>query len=281
MFVGAAGRWRWLLPVHIGLMLAGGVPLLAIAAATRLRTRRSARARARRRRLRCDGHPRALPRRSSARSTTWRDAYVIRNPTVVPTSMNEEGRGPKSPFFPSSADTNVKRIIPADFFMTSAACARCHQGIYDEWKSSMHHFSSFNNQWYRKSIEYMQDAVGTTAVEMVRRLPRSCGVLQRPLRPSDQGTDRHARGAGRSRVHVVPFDHARSQHDGPGRFRDRVPAAARSRGERPTRCCEFVARPADVTSIRSRTVRRSSSRSTATRRRSSARAATRFTSTCR
>jgi hypothetical protein len=25
----------------------------------------------------------------------------------------------------------------------------------------MHHFSSFNNQWYRKSIEYMQDIVGT------------------------------------------------------------------------------------------------------------------------
>ena len=38
MVAGAAGRWRWLLPVHIGLMLAGGAPLLAIAAATRLRT---------------------------------------------------------------------------------------------------------------------------------------------------------------------------------------------------------------------------------------------------
>jgi len=24
----------------------------------------------------------------------------------------------------------------------------------------MHHFSSFNNQWYRKSIEYMQDVAG-------------------------------------------------------------------------------------------------------------------------
>src|SRR2546427_7333317 len=25
----------------------------------------------------------------------------------------------------------------------------------------MHHFSSFNNQWYRKSIEYMQEVTGT------------------------------------------------------------------------------------------------------------------------
>ena len=47
------------------------------------------------------------------------------------------------------------------------------------------------------------------AVEVVRRLPRSRGVLQRPLRPADQGADRHAGGAGRARLHVVPRDHAR------------------------------------------------------------------------
>lgn len=160
MIVGAAGTWRWLLPVHITLVLAGAFPLLALAAISRLRS----------------GGPRervvvagacavaallaiGAPLVGSASRT--RDRYIIRNPTVVPASMNEEGRGPKSPFFPSSADTNVKGIIPADFFTTSASCARCHQGIYDEWKSSMHHFSSFNNQWYRKSIEYMQDVVGT------------------------------------------------------------------------------------------------------------------------
>ena len=45
--------------------------------------------------------------------------------------------------------------------MTSESCARCHKDIYEQWNSSAHHFSSFNNQWYRKSIEYMQDVVGT------------------------------------------------------------------------------------------------------------------------
>jgi Flp pilus assembly protein TadD len=90
-----------------------------------------------------------------------RERYRIENPTVVPTSMDQEGRGPSSPFFPSSADTSVKGIIPANFFLTSQACARCHKDIYDQWNSSAHHFSSFNNQWYRKSIEYMQDVVGT------------------------------------------------------------------------------------------------------------------------
>jgi Tfp pilus assembly protein PilF len=85
--------------------------------------------------------------------------YIV-NPTTPPLSMEGEGGGPQSPFFPSSANTNVNGIIPANFFMTSEACARCHKDIYDQWNSSAHHFSSFNNQWYRKSIEYMQDVVG-------------------------------------------------------------------------------------------------------------------------
>jgi tetratricopeptide (TPR) repeat protein len=85
----------------------------------------------------------------------------IRNPMVVPTSMREEGAGPSSPFFPSSARTNVGGTIPSNFFMDSAACGECHRDIYEQWNGSMHHFASFNNQFYRKSIEYMQDVVGT------------------------------------------------------------------------------------------------------------------------
>lgn len=86
--------------------------------------------------------------------------YIV-NPITVPASMESEGAGPQSPFWPSSANTNVNGIIPANFFMTSQSCARCHKDIYDQWNSSAHHMSSFNNQWYRKSIEYMQDVVGT------------------------------------------------------------------------------------------------------------------------
>jgi tetratricopeptide (TPR) repeat protein len=97
----------------------------------------------------------------SGRDTRWRAVYRIQNPTTPPGAMDEEGAGTASPFFPSSATTNVHGIIPANFFMTSASCARCHRDIYEQWRSSAHHFSSFNNQWYRKSIEYMQDVVGT------------------------------------------------------------------------------------------------------------------------
>lgn len=87
----------------------------------------------------------------------------ITNPAMVPTEMAEEGEGPKSPFFPSSATTNTRGLIPSNFFMTSQDCAQCHKEIYDQWNSSAHHFSSFNNQWYRKSIEYMQDVAGLQA----------------------------------------------------------------------------------------------------------------------
>jgi tetratricopeptide (TPR) repeat protein/nitrate/TMAO reductase-like tetraheme cytochrome c subunit len=88
-------------------------------------------------------------------------SHRIRNPLVVPTSMAEEGGGPASPFWPSAANTNVRTTIPSNFFLDSARCGDCHQEIYEQWRGSMHHFSSFNNQFYRKSIEHMQEIAGT------------------------------------------------------------------------------------------------------------------------
>jgi hypothetical protein len=85
----------------------------------------------------------------------------IRNPKTIPVSMEEEGGGPKSPFWPSSSATNVGGTIPSNFFMDSELCGSCHKDIYEQWKSSMHHFASFNNQFYRKSVEYMQSIDGT------------------------------------------------------------------------------------------------------------------------
>ncbi len=85
----------------------------------------------------------------------------ITNSRVVPLSMYQEGAGPKSPFFPSGANTSNGRLVPSAFFMESKKCGECHKDIYDQWNSSAHHFASFNNQFYRKSIEYMQSVVGT------------------------------------------------------------------------------------------------------------------------
>ncbi len=70
------------------------------------------------------------------------------------------------------------------------------------------------------------------AVEVVRRLPRSRRLLQRAVRSSDQGADRHAGGASGLELHVVPLDHQSPQLNGPGGFRDRISAAPRPRRER-------------------------------------------------
>jgi len=86
--------------------------------------------------------------------------YQVRNPQTAPLSMDGEGGGPHSLMFPSSATTTDGKPITSQFFMDSESCQPCHADIYSQWKSSMHHMASFNNQWYRKSIEYMQDTIG-------------------------------------------------------------------------------------------------------------------------
>ena len=95
------------------------------------------------------------------RNGRWFSTHVIQNPDTAPVAMDGEGDGPNGRFFPSSAQTMDGKTIPGKFFMESESCKRCHQDIYNQWYSSVHHLSSFNNQWYRKSIEYMQDVVGT------------------------------------------------------------------------------------------------------------------------
>jgi Flp pilus assembly protein TadD len=92
---------------------------------------------------------------------SWQTRSRIQNPAMPPANMNGEGDGPEGAFFPSSAQVYGKQKIPSKFFMESDSCKRCHEDIYNQWFSSAHHFSSFNNQWYRKSIEYMQDTIGT------------------------------------------------------------------------------------------------------------------------
>jgi len=94
------------------------------------------------------------------RTVPWERSSRIENPAIAPAAMNSEGDGPSGLYFPSSAQTKHGGHIPADYFIESNACQRCHADIYRQWQSSVHHFSSFNNAWYRKSIEYMQDTVG-------------------------------------------------------------------------------------------------------------------------
>ena len=156
--VGATQPYRWVLVIHIGCSVAGAVPVFAWLV-TRMARRSPVAAVAMA--LVMGGAAVSAGTMRFRHEDTRRAAHRIENPRIVPTSMEEEGAGVASPFFPSSSDTNVGGIIPADFFLTSEGCGRCHVDVYEQWNSSVHHFSSFNNQWYRKSIEYMQDVVGT------------------------------------------------------------------------------------------------------------------------
>ncbi len=89
------------------------------------------------------------------------------NQSLPPAEMAAEAMGGASgPFFPSSAGTTDGNLVPqSKFFMESETCGKsgCHTDIYQEWNSSAHHFASFNNQWYRKSVEYMQSVAGVTS----------------------------------------------------------------------------------------------------------------------
>ncbi len=96
----------------------------------------------------------------AAREVTWFNSNRISNPALSPESQDFEGQGVNGDFFPSSVRTNTGKRLESDFFMESKSCERCHSDIFKQWNSSAHHFSSFNNQWYRKSIEYMQDTIG-------------------------------------------------------------------------------------------------------------------------
>jgi tetratricopeptide (TPR) repeat protein len=160
MRFGATRPYRWALYSHVAFAIAGSIPLLLVlfnAVRNYSASRRRPLVYAA---IACIVF--VFPVASTAYN---RYAAEVRNrvvnPDNIPLTMEGEGAGPNSPFFPSSAETNIGGIIPSTFFMTSKECARCHKEIYDQWNSSAHHFASFNNQWYRKSVEYMQDVIGT------------------------------------------------------------------------------------------------------------------------
>jgi tetratricopeptide (TPR) repeat protein len=97
--------------------------------------------------------------------TKGQDEQSISNPPAPVRMADEAMGGEEGPFFPSSVHTRNGGTVPSSVYLNSESCARsgCHPDLYDQWQGSAHHFSSFNNQWYRKSIEYMQEVAGVQA----------------------------------------------------------------------------------------------------------------------
>ncbi len=225
--VGNLREHRWMLNAHVVTSLIGVIALLPFL----LRLRR------------ISGSPRTLSLSVgnaallAAALPLATAIYVKANPNPndriairsAAASMEEEGGGPKSPFWPSSAKTNVGGTIPSNFFMDSELCGDCHKDIYEQWNSSMHHFASFNNQFYRKSIEYMQSITGTQPSKWCAGCHDHAvffnGRFDKPIK--DQiDTPEAQNGLGCVSCHSI---RPRRQQHGQRRIRNRIPAAPRSR----------------------------------------------------
>ena len=150
-------EWRWMY-AHLGLSFTGAALLMADAVGRRGRLASQPWVRAAVCLVMLAGMGAAAKYLREAR---WQNSSRIENPRMPAATMEGEGDGPSGKFFPSSAQISGAEKIPSQYFMESDSCKRCHEDVYNQWFSSAHHFSSFNNQWYRKSIEYMQNTVGT------------------------------------------------------------------------------------------------------------------------
>ncbi len=63
-------------------------------------------------------------------------------------------------FYPSSSETFDQGLLDGTRFADNAYCRQCHPDSFHQWERSAHRFSSFNNPFYRKSVELMADRVG-------------------------------------------------------------------------------------------------------------------------
>ncbi len=63
-------------------------------------------------------------------------------------------------FFLSSAETFDQGLLDGRRLAANEYCADCHPDSFARWERSAHRFSSFNNPFYRRSVELMADRVG-------------------------------------------------------------------------------------------------------------------------
>ncbi len=63
-------------------------------------------------------------------------------------------------FFPSYSETFDQGLLDGKKLAANDYCRTCHPDSFQEWERSAHRFSSFNNPFYRKSVELMADRLG-------------------------------------------------------------------------------------------------------------------------
>ncbi|MGB0135583.1 multiheme c-type cytochrome [Dokdonella sp.] len=71
--------------------------------------------------------------------------------------VNQDG---DTQYFPSSAETFDQGLIDPVRLSDNEYCRECHPRTYERWEKSAHRLSSFNNPFYRRSVELTADRVG-------------------------------------------------------------------------------------------------------------------------
>lgn len=139
LFTGAFGFGQMILAVHL---ISGVVGLFGLVVHFSIKLRRSV-------------HPR-WPRVIKGVAGVAALALVIMLSGEVWRYKIQQPKGEVQSFFPTSAITANERLIPVDETMNSASCgtADCHKDIYEQWFSSQHHYGSFSNPFYRRTVEY-------------------------------------------------------------------------------------------------------------------------------
>jgi tetratricopeptide (TPR) repeat protein len=69
----------------------------------------------------------------------------------------------QGPFFPSQARTDGDKPIDVAALNDVKQCSGCHTEAVREWFSSAHAHASFDNPWYRASVESVREEVGFEA----------------------------------------------------------------------------------------------------------------------
>lgn len=90
--------------------------------------------------------------------------------------QNKDNMGNEPLLAPGEAVLADHQFLDSAMLAGSEDCGipGCHPDIYDQWNESMHHFSSFNNPYYSKSIEVLRSTGNHTSV-------RWCASCHDPL----------------------------------------------------------------------------------------------------
>ena len=173
----------------------------------------------------------------AARDAEWRQTHRIENPVRPPASDGRRGSRRGEPVRAVIGDDEHRRhhsgrLLPDERDLRPVPCR--HLPAVERVGPS---FLVVQQPVVPAVHRVHAGGGGHRPVEVVRRLPRPCGVLQRALRSTHRGADRHPGGPGRTQLHVVPLHRARRQHHGSGRLHHRVPAVARPSPPASSRCC--------------------------------------------